>query len=175
LLRGDTRKMIAKAATRSSLSGKINKLTSSRRYSRQKDSAAKKMKDCRLEAAKRLDSPGVQAGLLVLVVLDVLIVFGEIILSNTPCECCTWDKFEHGQTSCRNYYYPDLDPKKEINFTTFENKFMKQCWHFDSTRVTNRGSDVSFVRQVFHEVGACPGSTDRDRVAGARSRLSVYA
>ena len=34
---------------------------------------------------------------------------------------------------------------------------------------------VSFVRQVFHEVGACPGSTDRDRVAGARSRLSVYA
>lgn len=126
LLRGDTRKMIAKAATRSSLSGKINKLTSSRRHSRQKDSAAKKMKDCRLEAAKKLDSPGVQAGLLVLVVLDVLIVFGEIILSNTPCECCTWDKFEHGQTSCRNYYYPDLDPKKEINFTTFENKFMKQ-------------------------------------------------
>ena len=34
---------------------------------------------------------------------------------------------------------------------------------------------VSFVRQVFHEVGACPGSTDRDRVAGARSRLRVSA
>lgn len=167
---------------RSTLSGRISRLSSSKRALRRKQSAKRQVDDCRVKTAQyetpfllfdcisgassalshfgiyhqschHIQATGLSGGAncvilfgdgrrdhwcVVVCTLTLLVhssawklfvdckwmstsinpyhkVLGELILSNTMCECCTWTKYEHNQESCYDYYHEKDDIKPLIN------------------------------------------------------------
>jgi len=122
---GNADRIIARAATKSTLSGRISRLSSSKRQLRRQQSSKRQVKKCRIKTAQQLDSPIVQTVLFALVLFDVIIVLGELILSNTMCECCSWDKYGHNQKSCYNHYWLKNDLKALAENTNCPAKALK--------------------------------------------------